>query len=201
VGCGPHAPNLQQNTQGDIFKSPVSVHMCWCVTVPTRVTISVPDDLHAAIQAARGRILLDWSIDVPYSAIVELLTIGGVETVAQYYRGSLTDRDAWALSRRMREGFERASETAGGVVGDLPVDQIVQGMLPNLVKKTLPEVVKQFGKDLGPDGNFTPEAKRASERARRKWARRVARASRVTGSQHDQDRALPSRDPSKGAGD
>jgi hypothetical protein len=167
--------------------------------VPTRVTISVPDDLHAAIQAARGKILLEWAIDIPYSAMVELLTVGGVKSVAEYYSGKLTDSQDWAIGYRMREGFDRAADTAGGSVGDLPVDAVVSGMLPVLIKRTLPEVLKNFGKDFGPDGNYTLEAKRATAKAARRAARQKAKDNEITGPQHDLDRAPPSQSEGSGS--
>lgn len=102
--------------------------------MPARVTITVPDDLHRAIQALRGTLLHEHAVDLPYSSVIEILVR---HAVISLYRetNELTISDRAALEG-MRDAPLAYAWVGTRGIGDaeLPEDMIVNEMMPHLLK-------------------------------------------------------------------
>lgn len=99
-----------------------------------RVTISVPDDLHRAIQAVRGRLLIEEAADVSYSSFIEILARAGVIDLLSTFPTSkpFPESDVFVLHRDL-EGLYNRAAFGPNVDGDLPVGYMSSDMLPILL--------------------------------------------------------------------
>jgi hypothetical protein len=134
--------------------------------VPIRVTVSVPDDLHRAIQSARGGVLAGFSTDIPYSSILETLARAGVAYYATHpfpkesmdaavasdeQKSRLLEQVAKAWQAHVDVSafaqFEHQEELPFGFLIELMVGSLAP---PPRKRRTLP---KQTAKDTAAAGN------------------------------------------------
>lgn len=126
-------------------------------SVPIRVTISVPEDLHRAIQSARGVLLQGFSTDFAYSSILETLARAGIAFYPSRpgSKGNIdfaaaTEEQKHRLLQQVSDTWQRHIDASAysdfqGQM-DLPLSLLVEEMIDSLTRVPKP---KPSGKRSG----------------------------------------------------
>jgi hypothetical protein len=130
--------------------------------VPKRVTVAVPDDLHRAIQAARGTLLVSDQIDLSYSTLLEMLARAGVIEFTRFWSDQerLNDDDSEVLRDMIEKPWSLATDEGRIAPDEVPAWEIVGAMLPILLKTARAQAAKDHPRVYTPSGRLRPSVKK-----------------------------------------